>query len=187
MAEGGKKMGRGKARIVPNKNRKLQVAPTRRKLFGAKLKAEFLEWFAATCNASLSARKVGVHYRTVCRHRVEDPAFAAGYAEALAMGYPRLEELALRSAEAALKRRRRVKGDRAAPAETLAMRPEDALQLLREHKRAAAAAAKGAGAGAGAGKAGRAPTVASNSEVIDSLVRRLRAFGVRIGKNGAPE
>ena len=60
-AAGARPLSQAQARIVPNKHRKLQVAPTRRKLFGAKPKAEFLEWFAATCNISLSARKVGFH------------------------------------------------------------------------------------------------------------------------------
>jgi hypothetical protein len=173
-------------RIIPNKNRRLQVAPTRRKLFGAKAKDEFLEWFAATCNCSLSARKAGFHYRTALRHWREDPVFGARCEEALRLGYKRLEELALRGAEAALtpkRRRRAVKGDRPAPAETLAMTPQDALQLLREHKRGLAAAASGAGAGRG--KPGRAPTVASNNEVFVALVKRLKAFQIRVREEDA--
>ena len=95
------------ARIIPNKGRKLQIAPTSRRLFGEKAKAEFLEWFAATCNCSLAARKVGFHYRTVLRHWREDAEFGARCEETLRIGYARLEELALRGAEAALKPGRR--------------------------------------------------------------------------------
>jgi len=171
-------------RIIPNKGRRRQLAPTRRKLFTARMKAEFLEWFAATCNASLSARKIGIDYRTAFRHRREDPVFAQGWDEALAIGYVRLEELAIRQAEAALKARRPVKGDRKAPPESRRMAPEDALQLLREHKRGLAA--RRAGAGAGTGKPGRAPTVADNAEIFEALVRRLKAFGIRIGRDGNP-
>src|SRR5690349_6382638 len=88
----------GPLRIIPNKNRRAQVAPTTRKLFDEAAKAEFLEWFAATCNCTLSARKTGFHYRTVIRHWREDEAFGARCEAALKMGYPRLEELALRAA-----------------------------------------------------------------------------------------
>ena len=180
-------MGSGKrrARIVPNKGRKLQVAPTRRKLFTRKAKAEFLEWFAATCNASLSARKVGFDYRTAFRHRREDPEFAAGWDEALKLGYVRLEEIALREAERALKRRPRISGPSAppGPADAHWMDPTIALQLLREHKRSAGGGSAGQGQG---GKPGRAPGAASNAEVMDALVKRLKAFGIRIGKDGNP-
>jgi hypothetical protein len=137
-------------RIVPNKNRRLQMAPTRRKLFDEAAKDDFLEWFAATCNCSLSARKAGFHYRTVIRHWREDEAFAGRCEAALQMGYNRLEELALRAAEEALKRAagEPVAGDRAPPPEHFAMDPMTALNLLREHKRHLAGLAGGSGRGA---------------------------------------
>ena len=168
----------GKApRIVPNKNRIRQVAPTRRKLFGDEAKDEFLEWFAATCNISLAARKTGFHYRTVLRHWREDEAFGARCEGALGMGYVRLEALALQGAEAALSGKTpRLKGDRAAPAETLAMDPSVALQLLRDHKRGSAG---GAGSGPGS-KPGRRPRVASNAEVKEALAKALKAFEARV-------
>lgn len=75
LAELGMSGGNETPRIIPNKNRVRQVAPTRRKLFGEAAKDEFLEWFAATCNCSLAARKTGFHYRTVIRHWREDEAF----------------------------------------------------------------------------------------------------------------
>jgi hypothetical protein len=171
----------GKApRIIPNKHRKLQIAPTRRKLFGEKDKSEFLEWFAATCNCSLSARKVGFHYRTVLRHWREDPAFGERCEEALRMGYPRLEELALRAGLEALspKKRRAPKGDRTPPEEHFRMDPMTAVQLLREHKRQAVPGWNGPGSGRG-GKRGQRPRVASNAEVKAALEKRLKAFYVR--------
>jgi len=162
-----------RVRILPNKNRKLQIAPTRRKLFTRKAKDAFLEWFGATCNASLSARKVGFDYRTVFRHRREDAVFGAEWEEVLRLGYGRLEEVALREAERALtpRRRRSAPSLRAGAAGmAVVMTPQDALQLLREHKRGLA----------GIAKPGRAPTVASNAEVFEALVTRLRAFGIRV-------
>jgi len=180
----GTRRGSRPLRIIPNKNRVRQVAPTKRKLFGAAAKSEFLEWFAATCNISLSARKCGFHYRTVIRHWRENPAFAADCDAALAIGYRRLEALALQAAEAALSPGgpAALDGDREAPAETFAMDPMLALQLLREHKLGLAGAKGGSGPG---GKPGRAPTVASVAEVHDALVKRLRAFGIRIEQEEA--
>lgn len=175
-----------RARIIPNKGRRLQISPTRRKLFDEKAQDAFLEWFAATCNCSLSARKVGFHYRTVLRHWREDADFGARCEGALGIGYKRLEELALREAEAALSRPARPLAGPAAPlgaGETAALRmtPQDALQLLREHKRGMAAAASGAAQR----KAGRAPSVASNAEVFDALVKRLKVFGIRVREEEA--
>jgi hypothetical protein len=173
-------------RIIPNKRRRLQVAPTRRKLFGEAAQDAFLEWFAATCNCSLSARKVGFHYRTVLRHWREDEAFGERCEAALRMGYARLEELALRAAADALspRKRRPPKGDRAPPPEHFAMDPSVALQLLREHKRALAGLPGGSGRGA---KRGQRPKVATNAEVRAALTKRLKAFHARqrAGQRGA--
>jgi hypothetical protein len=173
------KVGRS-PRIIPNKNRRLQVAPTRRKLFGEGAKAEFLEWFAATANCSLSARKVGFHYRTVLRHWREDEAFGERCEAALKMGYPRLEELALRAAEVALKRAAAtsIKGDRTPPPEHFRMDPMTALNLLREHKRHLAGLAGGSGAWA---KPGRPPKRISFEEAMVALDKKLRSLGLRHG------
>ena len=167
-------------RIIPNKNRRLQVAPTGRKLFDDAAKDEFLEWFAATCNCSLAARKTGFHYRTVIRHWREDEAFGARCEAALAMGYARLEELALRAAVEALApaRRRPPKGDRAPPPEHFAMDPMTAVQLLREHKRHLAGLAGGSGAWA---KPGRPPKRVSFEEAMALLDKKLRSLGLRHG------
>ena len=165
-------------RIVAGRNRRLQVASTPRKLFGNKAKDEFLEWFAATCNCSLSARKAGFHYRTVIRHWREDEAFGERCQAALRMGYVRLEELALRAAEEALspRKRRPPKGDRAPPAEHFAMDPMTAVQLLREHGRALAGLAGGSGRGA---KPGAEPKRWTFDEAIEALDKKLLALGIR--------
>lgn len=177
--------GSGQARIIPNKNRRLQIAPTRRKLFGDAAKDEFLEWFAATCNGSLSARKAGFHYRTVIRHWREDEAFGERCEAALRMGYARLEELALRAAEEALspKRRRPPKGDRAPPPEHFRMDPMTAVQLLREHKRHLAGLAGGSGRDA---KPGAPLKRMSFDEAMALFDKKLKALGARHGVT-APE
>lgn len=167
-------------RIIPNKNRRLQVAPTSRKLFDEAAKDEFLEWFAATANCSLSARKTGFHYRTVIRHWREDEAFGERCEAALRMGYPRLEELALRAAEVALERAaaKTIKGDREPPVEHFRMDATTALQLLREHQRHLAGLAGGSGAWA---KPGRPPKRVSFEEAMGQLDKRLRSLGLRHG------
>lgn len=178
------RQGPGQAlRIVPGKHRKLQVAPTGRKLFGKAAKATFLEWFAATCNISLSARKVGFHYRTVIRHWREDEEFGEQCVAALRLGYPRLEALALEGAIEALSPapKRRAKGDRAPPPETLAMTATEALQLLREHKRTLAAGTPGSGV---VRKQGRRPRVASAEEVRVAVAKALAAFERRVRAMG---
>lgn len=172
-------------RIIPNKNRKLQVAPTSRKLFDEAAKDEFLEWFAATGNCALSARKTGFHYRTVIRHWREDEAFGERCEEALKMGYPRLE-LALRAAEETLKRAaaKRVKGDRAPPPEHFRMDPMTAVQLLREHKRHLAGLAGGSGRGA---KPGPPLTKWSFDAAFEALDKELRVFKARTEAGDVPE
>lgn len=160
-------LSRAAERIVPNKNRRLQVAPTRRKLFTAAMKADFLEWLAATCNVCLSARRTGIHYRTALRHRTEDPVFAEAWARALDQGLARLEaklvETRIREEPIALD------GDREAP-EMEAIDPWLALQLLREHRRNLY----------GKRRPGRRPRMASNAEVRAALVKRLAIFGFRV-------
>ena len=81
----------GVPRIVANKGRGLQQAgPSRRVLFDAERKERFLGYFCGEANLSWAARKVGVHYRTVLRHRATDPAFAEAYDLAEAQAVPRL-------------------------------------------------------------------------------------------------
>lgn len=158
----------GAARIRPSKRRKLQLTRTgARKLFDEAAQQDFLEWFAATCNVSWSAEQAGFNYKTVLRHRMNDERFAEAWDRALKQGYARLEakQLETKKREAPIG----VEGDRDAP-EMDDIDPYLAMQLLREHRREIA----------GVKKPGRAPTAASNKEVFDALVKRLRAFGIRV-------
>jgi hypothetical protein len=160
-------------------------------LFGKAAKAEFLEWFAATCNISLSARKTGFHYRTVIRHWREDPEFGAQCVEALRLGYPQLEALALEGAIEALSPAPKGRGrgrSRAKPADeaaaapgTVTMTGTEALQLLREHKRSLAAGTPGSGV---APKQGRRPRVATYEEVRVAVAKALVVFERRVRAMG---
>lgn len=79
------------ALVAPNKGRRLQARRVgRRKLFDAAAKKVFLGWFAGTGNLSWAAKKAGVHYRTVLRHRMEDAEFGERYNLAEAQSVPRL-------------------------------------------------------------------------------------------------
>jgi hypothetical protein len=164
-------------RLVRNKRVPVQYAPTRRRLFKGKVKRTFLEWFAATANISLSARKAGVHYRTVLRHRMEDPVFAGEMEEALACGIVRVRAWALELGEEA-----GTEFDAAAvDMKPVNLTPDMALQLLREHERRQAAMLKGTAFGP---RPGRAPTVATSAEVQADLVKALRAYGDRLRAAG---
>lgn len=163
------------ARIHPNKRRRVQAARTGgRKLFDRAAQAAFLEWFAATCNLAWSAEQAGFNYKTVLRHRMNDPDFADGWDRALAQGYARLEAKRLET-----KRREApigIEGDLDAP-EMDDMDPARMDAILREFGRSKAGERKG----------GRPPTVATNAEVRAALVKRLAAFGVRVDEEGKGE
>ena len=73
------------------RGRKLQVTGRGRERFDKTKRRTFLEWFAATCNATLAARMAGVNSRTPYRTRMNDGAFAEAWDLALEQGYARLE------------------------------------------------------------------------------------------------
>jgi hypothetical protein len=163
--------GDDRPRIIPNKNRALQLAPAPgRHLFNAERKRVFLEWFAGTANLSLSAREAGVHYRTVLRHRMEDAAFRADFDAALEQGEARLRAWLL---EAKDDGRTDFHPAAAAPAHLTA---EEAMRLYRDNTQRIAAVARASGGG----RPGRMPRVATNAEVRAALITRLAAYGVRI-------
>lgn len=56
-----------------------------------KMKGEFLDHLAATCNVRAAAREIGVHPRSVYNLRRKDPAFTRAWGEALLLGYEMLE------------------------------------------------------------------------------------------------
>ena len=80
------------------KGQRPQLRQVRENEFTDERKTEFLDEFAATCNVTESAKKVGVHLSTVYKHRRTDPAFRIGWAAAQEQGYAALEaELVRRS------------------------------------------------------------------------------------------
>jgi hypothetical protein len=167
------------ARIIPNKNRVLQVAPAAgRKLFDAARRRVFLEWFAGTGNLSLSAREADICYKTVLRHRMEDAGFRADFDEALEQSRVRLKAWAM---EAKDDGRTEYDPEAHAPAH---LDSAQVVQLLRDEaqrERARDAAAV----------SGRRPSVASNDEVRAGLVKALVAHGLRVrgesGGSGPPD
>jgi hypothetical protein len=205
--------GEGEGRIAPNKNRELQVAPSGRKLFDKARKRVFLEWFAGTANLSLSARKAGVHYRTVLRHRMEKPAFREAFDQALEQSTPRLRAWLVEASDAEAAPIEFEAVDDDAEGEAGGEEPgggegcstalgtgrstslgtgrsaslgaggsgpanidaAQAIQLLRDDRQRTDGAGR-----RGSGGQGRTPTVASNEEVRQALVKRLKAFGIRV-------
>lgn len=163
--------GDGEERVHANKNRIVQIARTGgRRLFDARARSVFLEWFAATCNVKLSAERAGINYKTAFKHRMNDADFADAWGRALEQGYARIEAKLLETRAAAAPIG--IEGDLDAP-ELETIDPALGLQLLREHKRGL----PGSGLPA---KQGRRPRVASNAEVRAALVKRLAAYGVRV-------
>ena len=57
--------------------------------------AKFLSVLAATCNVSEACRESGVPMTVVYRQRKKDAAFRAGWVDAIAQGYSRLEMILL--------------------------------------------------------------------------------------------
>jgi hypothetical protein len=155
--------------------------PGKRKLFGRAAKQDFLEWFAATANLGWSARQAGFNYKTVLKHRMKDPVFAADYDRALEQGFARvlaqqLETKIAKDAAAPVG----IEGDRDVPA-MQQMDPERAMLLLREHGRYLAGPRAGAGA---ARKQGRRPLVATYEEVRVAIAKALAAFEKRVRAMG---
>jgi len=161
-------------RVSPNKNRLVQVRRAGgRKLFDGERKAVFLEWFAATCNAKLSAERAGVCYQTVFKHRMKDPGFAATWDEAIEQGYARIEARLVQEA-CPLSPTPLPRGGEGLDEK---FDPELAMQLLREHKRRLPGSAE---------KRKNLRTtarVASDAEVIAALEKRLKGFALRVAKD----
>ena len=174
--------GQAAGRVQASKHRVVQLTqPGKRKLFGKAARQDFLEWFAATANLGWSARQAGFNYKTVLRHRMNDPEFAADYDRALEQGFARLlaQQLETRIAEDA-EAPIGIEGDRDVPA-LQPLDPERAMLLLRAHGSYLAGRRAGAGE---ARKQGRRPRVATNAEVKAELEKALRVFQRRIGTGG---
>ena len=165
------KAGEGR-RLAPGRNRDVQVVRVgARKLFDAKRKQVFLEWFAATSNVKLSAAQAGVAHQTVFKHRMKDPDFADAWDRALQQGYARLEARMLAEA---LQARIEVAGDLEVP-ETEGFDPVLGMQLLKEHRRTIEAPTP-----FGASRKPGRPQGMSREEVRAALIKRLVVFGIRV-------
>ena len=178
------KSGQSGLFIRPNKNRLKQATRTGgRKLFDARRKAIFLEWFAATCNVKLSAEQSDICYHTAFKHRREDPAFAEAWDEALAQGYAALEAGLLADAIApdvdAEPDSDEAEGEPAPATSPLSF--EQRMSLLREYRRR--------DGGHGPRPVGKPPTIppriASEAEVEAELIKRLKLFALRVAKADA--
>ena len=175
-------------RITGNKGRRLQMAgPSRRVLFDAERKERFLGYFCGEANLSWAARKVGVHYRTVLRHRATDPAFGEAYDLAEAQALPRLRgwlieakaEEAQRLRDAALGEGAQDEEEPGGDTAPARLSVEQAMQFLRDQEQSQARRERAARMGPGRGN-GRPVSVASNEEVKEALDKALRAHGIRV-------
>ncbi len=179
--------------ITPNTHRLVQVRRTgKRKLFDKKRKEVFLEWFAATCNARLSAGKADISEKTVWKHVRDQPAFEAAFIRALEIGYLRLEARRLQEAQTIGVATAPDDGSSDAPGEEAYeircdldeelieehFDPALAAQLLRDHGRRLGLSPQR--------KPNAGGRVASGQEVVDALTKRLAAFGVRALREAPP-
>lgn len=166
-------------------NRRLQLAKRGWNRFDAARRKRFLEWFAATCNAREAARRAGVAYSTVYRHRMLDARFAAAWDRALEQGYARLEAKLLemqfeQAAGGAADFDGGLEPD--APDPKL-VDPAMAMQLLRQHRAEVSRIRDDQAARRGRGRKAlpfEQARLASDAEVRAALVKSLRAFGARV-------
>lgn len=159
-----------------------------RKLFDKKRKEAFLEWFAATCNARLSAGKADISEKTVWKHVQGDPAFEEAFVRAIEIGYLRLEARRLQEAQTmGLVAAGDGDGPGAPGDEGYEIRCELDEELIEQHFDPALAAQLLRDHGRRLGlspprKPNPAGRVASGQEVVDALTKRLAAFGVRVSR-----
>lgn len=123
--------GSNKRRIQVRAARGTGKKAARRNGFTRTRKTAFLDHFAATANAAAAGRAVGVSKSTVYEHRRKDPAFRAGWNEALAEGYARVEAHSVRWAEQAFTVRPNARAGRA----VREMDPKVALAILESYRR----------------------------------------------------
>jgi|GEM_PF-2381242 len=160
-----------------------KVRRGRRHKFTEARKKAFLEHFAATLDAVAAAEIAEVCFATVYAHRRTDPAFAAAWEEAAAIGIARLGEEAARQRLAAMDRLR-VDGDKQVPRDESDREFEKTMTFLRIY-----GARKGGGGGGGAG--GPPLTKWSFEEAFAALDRELEVFRRKrareAGRHRAPE
>jgi hypothetical protein len=154
----------------PGGRRGWQLSPPRCNAFTERRKQAYLDHLAATGDRGAAAAVAGVSTSTVSNHRRNDPAFAEGFRQALALSYENLEAAAVCDRLAAMERID-VDPERAGvvPVEEF----DRTLALLREHKKAP--------------RSGRPPTLCSLDDGFAALERELDAFHAREGKKDGGE
>ena len=119
------------ALVRPAKNHQTKLIRTRGKRWSDRAEAEFLATLAASANITAAAEAAGFSTTAIYKRRLREPAFAARWAEAMELGYTRLECLAIEAGAATLG------GTPLDPARPLpAMTVADVLNLLKLHRAA---------------------------------------------------
>jgi hypothetical protein len=142
------------------------VRNARRKLFNRERKGTFLTFFASTGNLGWAAEEAGICRQTVSKHLMSDPEFAAAYEQALDVSRLRLKAalVEIKKPETPIV----IDGEVEVP--DVEMPFDKAIAVLREFEREVKVGRK----------AGRAPQVASNAEVVKALTKRVKALEARV-------
>ena len=157
--------------ILTGRNGKLQRRRgRRRKLFGKRAKAAFLESFSCTANAAASAEAVGFSVGTVFTHRRTDPEFRDQYWAALDQALGKLVALRIQHEI------ERAEGRLEPEIEARMDGPPDPRQIADLVKLMAALRDLTRNLGGGERGGGVAPPQAGLDEVCKALAKRLKAF-----------
>ena len=151
--------------------KRVQIGRARLKQWTPRVEERFLSALAATCNVKAACAEVGMSVSSAYNHRKRWPAFARAWDEAVEIGFVRIEA-ALVEAGCNLFSEPEFEPDLAISG----MTAMDALQLLHMHKHAVR----------GIGKAPGGPkiAVASNSEIIAALEKRLKSMDAWLKHGG---
>ncbi len=162
--------------VAPRGGRRWQAQRVRRNHFTRERKEAFLAHFAATADATASAEAAGICVWTAYDHRRRDPAFAAGWEEALEHCYARLEAEAVAQRIKAMEALRVRLDKEILPADAdAAAEFERVLKLLRERGRRLAGT-----------QGGGQLTKWSFEDAFKALEKRLKVFGLRIERGEGP-
>lgn len=157
--------------ILTGRNGKLQRRRgKRRKLFGKRAMAAFLESFSCTANAAASAEAVGFSVGTVFTHRRSDPEFRDQYWAALEQALGKLVALRIQ------REIERAEGRLEPEIEARMDGPPDARQIADLVKLMAALRDLTRNLGGGERGGRVAPPQAGLDEVCKALAKRLKAF-----------
>ena len=110
-------------------NRQTKLFRTAGRRWSARAEAAFLETLAASANVTAAAEAAGFSTTAIYKRRLNDARFAARWAEAMEVGYTRLECLAIEAGAAALSGTPLGAGGPLPP-----MTAADVLNLLRLHR-----------------------------------------------------